>query len=162
MTSAPSFRLLPVEATEAMLRAMYVTPDMGPGGVIIRHSVDKLPDAYRAMLAAAPVMAEATPWLPISSAPKDGRKIDVWCASPGSFRGVRFTDVSWRAHDGTWGWIMDRPDRPDGFERAGVEWVILELGNDVYPPWTPTHWMPRAEPPDPPAPLVQTGKESGE
>lgn len=46
--------MVPVEPTPEMLNALFVLPDFGPGGVIIRHSVDKLPTAYQAMLAAAP------------------------------------------------------------------------------------------------------------
>lgn len=47
------WKLVPVEPTPAMLSALYVTPDF-VGQHIVRHSVDKLPDAYQAMLAAAP------------------------------------------------------------------------------------------------------------
>ena len=48
---------VPREPTREMLSAMYVTPDFC-GQHIIRHSVDKLPDAYRAMLAASPLAQE--------------------------------------------------------------------------------------------------------
>ena len=37
-----------------MLHELFVLPDMGPSGQIIQHSVDKLPAAYDAMLAARP------------------------------------------------------------------------------------------------------------
>lgn len=50
---AEGWQLVPVKPTPEMLHALYVTPDF-VGSTIIRHSVDKLPDAYRAMLAAAP------------------------------------------------------------------------------------------------------------
>ncbi len=49
--------VVPREATREMLGAMYVTPDFC-GRHIIRHSVDKLPEAYRAMLAASPYAQE--------------------------------------------------------------------------------------------------------
>lgn len=48
------WKLVPVVPTHAMLMAMHVLPDTS-FGTIVKHSVDKLPDAYRAMLAAAPV-----------------------------------------------------------------------------------------------------------
>lgn len=46
--------LIPRKPTPEMLNALYVTPDF-VGSTIIRHSVDKLPEAYGAMLAVAPL-----------------------------------------------------------------------------------------------------------
>lgn len=48
------WKLVPIKPTPEMLNALSVSPDMGPQGRIIRYSVDKLPGAYSAMLAAAP------------------------------------------------------------------------------------------------------------
>jgi len=48
------WKLVPVEPTPEILSSLFVLPDMGPNGQIIRHSVDKLPDAYRAMLSVSP------------------------------------------------------------------------------------------------------------
>src|SRR5690606_8248808 len=53
MTDAPARVVVPREATEEMLREMFVLPDV-VGSTIVRHSVDKLPAAYRAMLSASP------------------------------------------------------------------------------------------------------------
>lgn len=45
--------LVPKKPTATMLNALHVLPDFA-GSHIIRHSIDKLPEAYAAMLAAAP------------------------------------------------------------------------------------------------------------
>lgn len=52
------WKLVPVEPTPEMLMAMRVRPDFC-GQHIIKHSVDKLPEAYAAMLAAAPKAPKA-------------------------------------------------------------------------------------------------------
>jgi len=54
------WQLVPKKPTPEMLSAMLVFPDF-VGTTIIRHSVDKLPGAYRAMLAAAPAAPQGAP-----------------------------------------------------------------------------------------------------
>lgn len=48
-----AWKWVPVEPTPQMLNALHVSPDC-IGSAIVKHSVDKLPDSYAAMLAAAP------------------------------------------------------------------------------------------------------------
>ena len=66
-------------------------------------------------------------WKPISTAPKDGTKIDIWC-----FNGERWTDAFW--HQGLGYWVMDW-----GGPR-GERGTITPFGQ-------PTHWMPIPERP---------------
>lgn len=82
-------------------------------------------------------------WRDISTAPKDGTPIDVWCVTPEGCDfvpdrgGVRFTDVAWE--DGEWVRTLDdgNYDPIEGPPRS-------HLG---CPAWSVTRWMPTPEPP---------------
>lgn len=52
--------VVPREPTPEMLNKLFVLPEF-VGTVIVRHSVDKLPDAYAAMLVAAPDASRPLP-----------------------------------------------------------------------------------------------------
>jgi hypothetical protein len=68
------------------------------------------------------------PWRPISTAPKDGTMVDLWCRSPGISAGPdRIPDCwfafgQWRTHD---------PDADEGYARV----------------YNVKFWMPRPLPP---------------
>lgn len=86
-------------------------------------------------------------WQPIKTAPKDGTPVDLWCVSPDPDCSIeiRLTDCVWENagidHPFT-GWlrIMDDGD-VDCVEGP-------QLSEFALPPWTPTHWMHRPEPPN--------------
>lgn len=84
-------------------------------------------------------------WLPFSSAPRDGTKIDVWCTHPNGSGGVRFTDVQMRGDQTGWGFVHHYPDA------AGVvhaHWEYLERAEGIFPEWKIVYWRPRPEGPD--------------
>lgn len=80
-------------------------------------------------------------WRPIETAPTNGTRFDVWCKRhPDSKIGVRFTDVQMRGDNSGFGFVSHTA--------AGVVWHYLGREDEVYPSWTPTHWMPRPSSPD--------------
>jgi len=78
-------------------------------------------------------------WQSMDSAPKDGRKFDVWCVNPENpdGQGVRLTDVQMRGDKSGFGFVIHLPNK-------GVAWQYLDARepDSVFPAWTPTHWMP--------------------
>jgi hypothetical protein len=72
-------------------------------------------DIVLAALSAAPVST----WQDISTAPKDGTEIDLWCMSLADGAGSRFAEMFF--NDGNW-----------------EDWRSHRL----EPKWKPTHWMP--------------------
>lgn len=114
------WRLVPVQPTPEMVRAAQNCPE-GHGQKW--HSVHKA--KWAAMLAAAPTPqpqahADARPWLPIETAPKDGTAILLWeqysiCPFVGFWCGGRWT-VSKEHVDAEGGWdgavVVDRLQMP--------------------------------------------------
>lgn len=76
-------------------------------------------------------------WRLIEDAPKDGTKFDAWCVHGGV--SCRFTDIQMRGDGSGFGFIQHGA--------LGPEWHYLERADDVYPTWTPTHYMPLPSPP---------------
>ena len=71
--------------------------------------------------------APPCPWQPMETAPKDGRKVDLWYPVAGL---SRIVDCWWSGDDD--------PQMPN-------VWLNMteEGENGTYPNATPTHWMPR-------------------
>ncbi|UOD28750.1 hypothetical protein INH39_25415 [Massilia violaceinigra] len=86
-----AWKLVPVEPTNEMLHALHVSPDC-IGSAIVKHSVDKLPDAYTAMLAAAPVPA---PWSSCTAPGPDGYQSTVQVPGmPGAARDAALEEAA--------------------------------------------------------------------
>lgn len=116
------WRLVPEEATEAMIHAGWFHGSEGSG-------IQDLDEAYRAMLAAAPQPPSA--WRPISEAP-EGEEILI-LGRDGSRCAALFTRESY----GIW-W------QPIGFGGHDWEWAW----ETVSEPWRGvTHWQPLPPPP---------------
>lgn len=72
-------------------------------------------------------------WLPIETAPKDGRRVDLWVIDRAG-HGYRYPDVRFD-------WIAD-----DSFG-----WTDANSHGRLEPDVAPTHWMPLPSPPDAPS-----------
>ena len=96
----------------------------------------------RAAIAALPPAGRVEQWQPIETAPKDGRRIDLWVehtSGLGKTTGQRFTNAKWYAERWT-----------DNYGNA-LEWrvgpVEVEEGCSPDEGRTVTHWRPLPEPP---------------
>lgn len=82
-------------------------------------------------------------WQDISTAPKDGTQIDVWCVWS-NFRGdverYRMTDVWWKDTYGGWVAMFN-------FGDAGTDPELIEHYDKNKSTTRITHWMPIPEPP---------------
>lgn len=90
------------------------------------------PEGVMVERAAVLALVDADGWQPISTAPKDGTRVDLWakCWRPSDdgFSEMRCPNCYWTKGDSE----MNR--------RAA--WVNLETG------WYPTHWRPLQAPPE--------------
>lgn len=66
-------------------------------------------------------------WQPLSTAPRDGTIVDLWCAL-----GWRITDAKWSMHEA--GWIVRRVKNDPAFDEPVLSGFL-------------THWMLPPEPP---------------
>ena len=73
-------------------------------------------------------------WQPIETAPKDGRKVDLWCINH-----LHYAKAGQRVCNVDWGTVTDWMGNERDDWRHGH-------GEDLEP----THWMPLPEAPDAP------------
>jgi len=121
------------------------------------------PQKARRLRYARPVMRLNMEWKMISTAPKDGQIIDVWCVPPDDCDfeppngGIRLTNIAWHNANEVFnltGWVRVCDDG---------SWDLVEgppCGICGLPAWIPSHWMPIPEPPHNQA-LDLTAKNSG-
>ncbi|MBF9233960.1 hypothetical protein [Microvirga alba] len=136
------WKVVPVAADYAMIERRFNTANWEA------EDYTNAQEQYALWLATSPTPPEQ--WQDISTAPKDGTLIDVWCVTPDDIDfvpeqgGIRLTNVSW--HDGDkvfphvgWVRVVDDGDYDliDGPPSS-------PLG---LPRWVPTHWMPLPPPP---------------
>jgi hypothetical protein len=74
-------------------------------------------------------------WRPIETAPKDGRRVDLWVLDTAG-NGYRYPDAAY------------------GFVRGRMGWTDANNHGALEPYVRPTHWMP---PPDPPREIRNDG-----
>jgi hypothetical protein len=82
------------------------------------------------------LLIESSGWHDVSSIPRDGTVVDVWCHDPraeGQDRGIRFTDVRMRGDGSGFGVII--------YTKGGITWEYLEREDGAFPRWSITHWM---------------------
>lgn len=107
------WQLVPKVPTEAMLDSYRFDP------TALCDRIARIQAMWHCMLSTAPPAPSAQQWLPIETAPRDGRKILLCARGPRPFVGHFFS-----------------------FSQRGPEWV-----NEVCLYRDPAHWMPLPPPP---------------
>lgn len=87
-------------------------------------------EAIPDMRAALQTLSPQGSWQPISTAPRDGRYIDLWVAHPKRpvSEGFRIPEVAWMTNEGVEGWWYEDGDeacQPYPFGRVPTHWMRL-------------------------------------
>lgn len=90
--------------------------------------------------------AEATPWQPIETAPKDGTDIQARIPGNGEDNVIAWQVDAFRddLDEPCGGWAFTTEQEPPDCWTDGVCWAFNE---DGVPSVQPTHWMPLPAPP---------------
>jgi hypothetical protein len=136
MTSVPKLKECDAEITRlrADVATLHGVADEREAIIALRNAAIAERDAVivetRAQLARIHGAAAVTSalWRPIETAPKDGRRVDLWVLDTAG-NGYRYPDAAY------------------GFVRGRMGWTDANNHGALEPYVRPTHWMP---PPDPP------------